>query len=220
MIDDLLKISVKYTKRLFGLFVNYFTEISRRVDDAVSDRRLGICTCRESHEIGRLSRFEDGVFYKATAYAVLRRLFLEHPLCVNDVFVDVGCGKGRAVCVAALQPAKQIIGVELQPAHARSARENAARLKGRKAPIEIIEADVTDYISRDGTVFFFYDPFGYETFMAVIGAIRRSIEENPRKIKILYYDARYEDVLSSLPWLKQTPSSEERSPVRAWESVV
>ena len=35
-------------------------------------------------------------------------------LDANDVFVDLGCGKGRAVFLAAAQKLKKVIGVELR----------------------------------------------------------------------------------------------------------
>jgi SAM-dependent methyltransferase len=160
MIGDILKTAVKYAKRFLGLFVNFFTEISWIVDDAASDGRLGIHTCRESHDIKQKSRYEDGVFYKATHYSLLRKLFREHPLKTSDVFVDYGCGRGRVVCVAARERVKKVIGVELQSQFVEEARANAARVKGAVSPIEIVKEDAASYDPGEGSVFFFYDSFG------------------------------------------------------------
>ena len=49
------------------------------------------------------------------------------PLQRTATFIDLGCGKGRAVLLASQYPFAQVIGVEIAPQLHRIAVENAAR---------------------------------------------------------------------------------------------
>lgn len=51
--------------------------------------------------------------YLPTTYAFLEELFTKYPLNLNDYFVDIGCGKGRALIMAALFGCKHLCGIEI-----------------------------------------------------------------------------------------------------------
>src|SRR5262245_17113716 len=94
-----------------------------------------------------------------STWRVLRHLALQP----SDVFVDVGCGKGRVLCCAARQPVAQVIGVDLSAELCREATENARRLRGRQAPIEVVNTFAQDFDYSEATVVYFFDPFGADT---------------------------------------------------------
>lgn len=54
---------------------------------------------------------------------------------------------------------------------------------------------------KDGTIFYLANPFGEKTITAVIENIRKSLVNNPRKIRIAYYCAVCKDLLDSRDWL-------------------
>jgi hypothetical protein len=64
----------------------------------------------------------------STVRAALRQL----PSVEDYTFVDLGCGKGRALLVASEFPFNAIIGVELNPALATIAERNAQTIKQRE----------------------------------------------------------------------------------------
>jgi hypothetical protein len=66
----------------------------------------------------------------STAYAgcqpsCLRAAISAIPTPDQTIFMDLGCGKGRALIVASEWPFRQILGVELSPRLARAAQKNA-----------------------------------------------------------------------------------------------
>ena len=78
----------------------------------------------------------------------------------GDVFVDIGSGLGRATTLTHLLTGAGAIGVEIQSALVRSARELATRLNlPRVTTIEGDAAKFSGYIAT-GSVFFLYAPFG------------------------------------------------------------
>jgi SAM-dependent methyltransferase len=74
----------------------------------------------------------------------------------TDVFVDVGSGLGRATALTHFLTGAEAIGVEIQPALVRGARELAVRLNAPR--VSVIEGDAVRL--PIGSVYFFYCPFG------------------------------------------------------------
>lgn len=86
----------------------------------------------------------------------------------SDVFVDIGSGLGRAAALVHLLTGASAIGLEIQPALARAARELAARLLLSR--VRCIEGDAVTLTGSMtvGTVFFLYCPFGGERLLKVL----------------------------------------------------
>lgn len=139
--------------------------------------------------------------YRAT-WAVLRSLDLNE----SDVFVDIGCGKGRAVCCAARFGIREAIGVEADIGRSEIARKNAQRMRGRKAGITILNMPAQQADFSRGTVFYLFNPFGPATLGQVLERIRASVLANPRPIRIVYACPRQEQVLGDSGWLERYDS--------------
>jgi precorrin-6B methylase 2 len=122
----------------------------------------------------------------------------------EDVFYDVGCGAGRVLCVVAQGRIRKCVGVELTPQLCHLARENARNLRGGHTAIEIVEGDATRADYSDGTVFFFYNPFGAETLEEVLRRIRESVLLRPRRIQCIYLNPTARHVFENQGWLKLT----------------
>ena len=76
-------------------------------------------------------------------------------------FVDVGAGKGRAILLAAEQPFRKVIGVELNPELARIARGNVAlRFERSKAKVRVVQEDAANFnLPRSPLLVYLYNPF-------------------------------------------------------------
>ena len=74
-------------------------------------------------------------------------------------FVDVGCGKGRAMLLALRFPFRQVLGVELSPELAVVAQDNlrrfAADWRQAEVPAEAVAGDATAFAVPSGPVLFF-----------------------------------------------------------------
>lgn len=103
--------------------------------------------------------------------------------------LDLGCGKGRVLAVAAAYGFKQIIGVDFSPALCKNAEDTTAliRRKNKQTQIDIICADAANYIiPASVSTIFLFNPFDALIMRQVIKQIKKSQQLNPRRIKILY----------------------------------
>ena len=127
--------------------------------------------------------------YAPTAWHVVPRALRYIGVSGRDTFIDFGCGKGRVVHQAARWPFHRVIGVEVSPKLAETARAGLAarRHRYRSQNVEIVVADATQYeVPDDLTIGFFYRPFGPESMQAVLGRIVASIDRHPRRVSLIY----------------------------------
>ncbi|WP_294536516.1 class I SAM-dependent methyltransferase [uncultured Rhodoblastus sp.] len=108
-------------------------------------------------------------------------------------FIDIGCGKGRALAVACEYPFARLIGLELSPLVARVAFRNFAKLRRRDekfSRVSILEGDASQPPFQPGcNVFFFYHPFTGEPVKTLIANFRRHFEANPTsKVWLICYN--------------------------------
>lgn len=120
----------------------------------------------------------------------------------DDVVLDLGCGDGRALCVFARRPVARVRGIDFDATACANARRNAECLRGRRAPIEVIEGDAAEHRFRDETIVYLFNPFGRGTLRAVLEGLHASVRERPRRVRICYYHPKHADELAAAPWLR------------------
>ncbi|HEX9199884.1 MAG TPA: class I SAM-dependent methyltransferase [Acidobacteriaceae bacterium] len=141
----------------------------------------------------------------------------EHPIATYS-FIDIGCGKGRAMMLASAQPFAEIIGVELHPGLAQTAAANLEKWRATQHPVS-----PTRVVSQDATVFEFpdtpcllylYNPFAEPILQLFLDHIERSFSTDPRALDILYCNPRTDRLLAQHPcfrqiWSESVPVAEE-----------
>jgi len=167
-------------------------------------------TPRDIFLAGDQSQFQDKVHYQPAFYGRLEKAAKYLQFEKDDVFVDLGCGEGRVVCFMATFPIKKCIGVELEAEFFFRAQQNALCMRGRKAEIEIIHQDAALFNPCAGTIFYIYNAFGRRTLEAVVENIRESLKSKPRKLRIIYYNPVYGEVLDQQDWLHRETSIENK----------
>jgi SAM-dependent methyltransferase len=172
----------------------------------VIDRRLGIETIDESVastlgvDLEEFRNTQRSLGWSGT-WRVIRHL----SPTANDTFFDIGCGVGRVLCTAGRFGFKRAIGIDIDPRMTQMAERNAARLRGRRCPIEIVTADVTTFaIPDDVTMVFLYNPFQGETFAATMRQLIQSADRAPRTIRIAYANPHEHEMLMSLGRFRPT----------------
>ncbi len=125
----------------------------------------------------------------------------------ESVFIDLGCGKGKAVMIAATYPFRRVIGVELSPALARAAERNIARFRRRNAglaPIEIVvqDAGAFEYPPLP-IIVYLHNPFDGVILARVAQRLRASIADQPRDALLIYHAPVHREVLDSAPDFEQ-----------------
>jgi SAM-dependent methyltransferase len=128
------------------------------------------------------------------------------------VFVDIGCGKGRIVLVAAERGFLKVIGVDIAAELVEMARDNVGRfrqLTGCRTPIEIVQADATKFVwPPDNCVFSYFaapSDDGGVLRMALENA-HQSYERNPRDMYLILVNNHQEDFLRRFPFLEKVAS--------------
>ena len=106
-------------------------------------------------------------------------------------FVDLGCGKGRTLLMAALFKFGQVHGVEFSPALCDIARSNAgkfAQAEPGATAISVLCQDAAEFVfPLQPLVLYLFDPFGHEVLQLVLNNLITSLNEMPRPCYIVYY---------------------------------
>src|SRR5262245_56672077 len=134
----------------------------------------------------------------AAAHVVLREVALGH----EDVFFDVGCGKGRMLCLVARQRLKKCVGIEYAPGLAAAAVANSRRARWLTTPIEVRTEDAAHADYSGATIVFFYNPFGVERLQQCLARIGESVSRQPRPIRIVYVNPVAAQAFRDCSWLR------------------
>ncbi|HWB32984.1 MAG TPA: methyltransferase domain-containing protein [Acidobacteriaceae bacterium] len=181
--------------------------------------------------------------YYGVAPSILRSLVTHwreavppHPIS-SYTFLDIGCGKGRALLVASELPFRRVVGVELNPQLAEVARANVATWTAAHAadptapllaPLEVLEQDALELVLPAGPMLFFlFHPFEAPVLRKLLRHIESEIAKRekdarekgraaqvPPALDILYVNAECASVLDKHPafrrlFLGQVPMSPE-----------
>ncbi len=163
--------------------------------------------------------------YYAVAPSILRTLLElwqlrcepSSPLA-QYTFLDLGCGKGRALILAAENPFREVVGVELNPSLAAIARANLAAAHSRAdllAPTRLIEGDaLTSPLPQLPIVVFLFHPFEAPAMRRLLRILEAHAADHPGQVDILYVNAEHAAVLDRSPaftclWQGRVPMSTE-----------
>lgn len=196
----LLNLTRKYG--LFGLFPLVARKIASHVMIEPSgefDRIHGLATedvafLEDLEIMGDSAEF--GVRYEASKVVAFRRAVAKLPVSSADyTFIDLGCGKGRALVLAAMHGFREIVGVEFAPQLCELARLNVdayQKRSDRAAYFTIHCADAADIDFPDEpSVVYLFNPFGEPIVSAVIERLVRSLTASPRDLFVIYQNPQW-----------------------------
>ena len=151
---------------------------------------------------------EHSELYQGANYFLLEQVF-DHLQTIEanlpggqagNNILDVGCGKGRVLAVAAHYDFKKITGVEFAKELCEEARINIAPVQ-QKFPgkiFNVINENAVNYkIENDTDVFFFFNPFDEIVMLDVVKNILGSIKDNPREIYVVYLNPVHKEIFLS-----------------------
>lgn len=175
---------------------------------AYREWRLGIRT-EQFIPWDRISDDPCSVDYEPTGYRTLdRALALVTPQPGTDVFLDYGCGQGRALVVAARQPFAKVMGIELSEELCVAARQNLNSAAPRLQCLnhEVIRADAQSWpLPDEVTVVFLFNPFRGPVLESAIRQIGASLKRRPRNLKVLYVQPLCDvNRFAEQRWLRET----------------
>jgi len=134
--------------------------------------------------------------YMPAVYALLYTIFRQLP-AQRGHFVDMGCGKGRALCVAAHHGFAKVTGIDFSKTFCDKARKNLSITK-QTIPFldyKVINNDAFYFkIPGDVDCVFFYNPFDEIIMSGVIENILQSLKDHPRNIAVVYINPLFKNL--------------------------
>ena len=144
--------------------------------------------------------------YAPTSFRAFRAFMSAVPIeAGRDVFVDIGCGKGRVLILAAQYPFRRIIGVEIaRPLAAAAVRHVARMRRAACGDVTVWNGRASQFpIPRDATVLYLFNPFHGRELRDVLERLRRSLEASPRRVHLIVNNpVHLWKELHAFPWLR------------------
>lgn len=193
-----------------------------KIDNMLWERRLGITT-RGLANID--SSNSEQIHYGTIPYRAINTILNHLHLDSSDVFVDLGCGKGRVLCCAAQHSVNSSIGVEYSAPLSEIAKENVKKLRRSRSPVKVQTTEAQTFDYSVGSVFYMFHPFGPNTLREVMKELKKGLQRVPRKIRIVYVNPVHNNILQECSWLEQYERWDARTrlflehPVAWWQNV-
>jgi SAM-dependent methyltransferase len=127
--------------------------------------------------------------YMPVSFNLMEEILQQLVLTPHNHFLDLGCGKGRALCMAAHYGFKRVTGLDISKDLCDMAKKNLSLTK-KEIPnfkFKVVNNDAFYFeIPDDVDCIFFFNPFDEIIMSAVVNNIFDSLQNNPRKIYIIY----------------------------------
>ena len=165
--------------------------------DRIFDQRFGIETANvvplvsldiDSPNVNFGSRYQAS---DPDEFRMLIRLLPVEPK--DNVFIDFGSGKGRALLLAAEMNFRRVIGVEFSAELNAIAASNVRQFERqtRHSRIELVTADAACYVPPpEPSVLYFFNPFSDHVLRTVVDQMRASMREHPRRVFMVFAGPR------------------------------
>jgi len=130
-------------------------------------------------------------------------------------FLDLGSGKGRTLLMASDYPFRRIVGIELLPNLDRIARENLRQYKSESQQcfsLESICGDATRFpLPKEPLLIYLFNPFPESGLRVFLEMLRRSKEENPRTVYVIYHNPALEEAVTESEFLRKIGGTHQYS---------
>lgn len=186
-----------YIASNWGIRIGFFT----LKQELKGEKKYGINTTSAND----LSEFQikGNQLTHATEYMPVNYFTIEHVLAhlpekaKRGTFLDIGCGKGRALCVAAAYGFANLKGIDFAKQLAEKAEMNLAIIKKRFPSLhyELFWSDTSTLeIDKDVSTVFLFNPFDEVLIKTIIGKINSSFQQYPRDLYVIYCSPRHEEL--------------------------
>jgi SAM-dependent methyltransferase len=187
-----------------------------RIADAFLERRLGI----RSAGLVTIESLVDEWRNCHDYFPSSIRAF-DHVLR-RDVFVDYGCGMGRALVLASRLPFRELIGFDVSETLLAVAVDNLRRAvpEQRRRDITLLHCDARAFrLPEAATVVYLYNPFHGEILSTVIADIARSVRAKPRRLRVVFNNpSHFRAIEMQHPWLEVRRQYSFEYPIVVYEA--
>ncbi len=201
---------IRYIKYFFFLFTNWNIRIAWVMirQEISGEKKYGIHTTG-ADELLKLEKqgidISHATIYMPVSYSLLEEIFKQLKLSELSAanqqpqthFLDIGCGKGRALCVAAHYGFEKLTGLDFSKDLCDMAKQNLSITKQQFPQIEykVINNDAFYFeIPGDANYIFLFNPFDEIIMSAVVNNIFASLQNHPRKITVIYVNPLHKEL--------------------------
>lgn len=175
--------------------VSLLGERASRVTRVVCDRRrLRYAVWVRAHRLDfapvpldKLGFSEDVAVHHAPSGGVyLADVLKQLDIPPGSRVLDLGCGKGSALCTLARFPFVEVAGLDMSADMALTAMENARRL--HLSQVDVTVGNAAEYTDYDRyTHLYLFNPFPAAVMTAVMGNLAESLQRAPRRFTVIYF---------------------------------
>ena len=139
----------------------------------------------------------EALYYEATAPYAFSAMASRLPAgaVAQLTFVDIGCGRGRALIMAAECGFRHIEGIELSRELYLDACQNVERYqssRGTGCTIKVENIDACEYKLPDsGCVLFLYNTLGPDSTRRFVALVEQSVRRYPRELFVVYHNPEW-----------------------------
>jgi SAM-dependent methyltransferase len=144
----------------------------------------------------------NGCHASSVDYTIVNRVLDRLALEPDDVFIDIGCGTGRVLCLAARRRVRQVIGVDLSPEMVRTATANVETVRGRVSAAEAVEADATEFNYGETTCAYMFNPFEHTVLTRVLDKIKADRSGRPFRCAFVNLNEVQRETFGAHDWLE------------------
>ena len=134
----------------------------------------------------------------SSAIVTAENYFERNGFKILGPILDIGCGKGRAMCVAANYGFKKVSGIEWAEKLSCKTKQNLELIKSKFTKLEssVITGDAALFdIPNDTDCIFLFNPFDEYIMEKVVTNIFKSIVKHPRTLHVIYANPLYKRLL-------------------------
>ena len=168
-----------------------YHEIRGETKYGLDTARLNMLT----HTAVQGNNLQHAEVYQGASYFLLEHMFTQlRALRPGKSFIDMGCGKGRALTVAAYYGFQYITGVDFARDLCEEAAQNCKKLL-KKFPAlnsRVICADAAGYkFDENIDTIYFFNPFDQIVMAQVVRNILESLSRHPRSLFVVYLNPQH-----------------------------
>jgi SAM-dependent methyltransferase len=192
----------KYIQYFLYIGINWGWKIASVIilQEIKGEKQYGINTTG-ADELSRLNKagidISHSTIYMPVSYSLIESALQKIKPGNRKHFLDIGCGKGRAMCVAANFGFNKLTGIDFSQAFCNSANENLTITSKKKASIQfnVICSDAAmTHIPADVDCVFLFNPFDEMIMKKVLRNILQSLRSSPRSLNIIYANPLYKSL--------------------------
>ncbi len=151
----------------------------------------------------------SSIGYVGSQPSIVRTAINSLPDVQGGLFLDLGCGKGRALVVALEFPFAAVRGIELSPPLAATARRNLAKVSrvmpnGGRAEVEIGDATRPTLPANGLVALYLYNPFRADLTARLLDHLDEHLRAAPQlKLFVISYNPTQAALFDAQPFLER-----------------